>query len=461
MNRIIGGARVGVFVVLIVLVVVIAAVLIHFQNGQQPLKAGSEAGLSEPRGAVKHETSASVDDAFREAKPEIRARDVPKGLREGELAIDPADRIAAAKELMSRKEYEGAIAMLDEVITSFPGTDACAQAHLLKAICLRELGEDEAALAELRIVIEEHPDSSAAWEAAKTFALLHFKAESVIAGIEWIESLLERDPDNFATKKARWNLVELAARTADVTLMAELLEICKEVSEGDEGVDAQMARLALAWGMRRVDRTQALSLLDEVGMESTDPSVAAEAKLRLATLLWWQDMSRAAALLEEALSLPADESIKREARLKLAGWYAREDIASALAVFDQVMSDGWSEDELSNCMKDIVTNAIKGSADTGYLLTWLEEMAGGEGKVAEYAMQLGAFLENPEDPAAATYLSADMLREVAVAYMVGGDPRMAQQISEAYMRQMEAEGREGDEKRKDGGGAGRPPARAG
>ncbi len=317
---------------------------------------------------------------------------------QGERTFDAVSYMSAAMGLISGWQYADAVAVLDEIIANAPEINDRAQARLLKGICLRRLGKPEAALSEFQAVIAGYPEPSAAWEAARMFAEYHFNGEMVQEGIEWLGELLDADPGNLAAMKAKWNLVELAASTADLNDLPKLLAICEqEESRGGDTVDAQLARLALSWAMRRVDRTEALRLLEGLAQTSSASSVVAEAIMRQATLVSKEDTGRAIALLEEVLSLPAEEPSKKRARLELAALYAKEDVRNAVLTFEQAKLDGWTETELSNCLTGIVTNAIEGSADTGYLQAWLTNIALGEGKLAEDARLLASFMANPQN----------------------------------------------------------------
>jgi len=349
--------------------------------------AEQEAGVPKEEAALAPTSSEQSAQVARE----------PSRLSNGsKLPTDPEGYIAAAKELMSMEQYADAMAVLDGAVKSFPNADTSAEARLLKGTCLQRLGKPNEALLEFQAVIASYPDSPAAWEAARMFATLHFKGETIGEGLESVLALLDENPENRAAVKAKWNLVELAATTANETALMELLTICEEAGEQElNKLDAQLAQLALAWSLRRVDNGKALGLLESVARESADPSIAAEAMIRQASMLSMDDDSQSIALLEEVLSLPAEESIKKRAKLKLAALYAASDTPKAVLLFEEAMMEGWTERELSDALTDVVANAVEAGADAEYILTWLRTAAWGQGKLAEDASALESFIADP------------------------------------------------------------------
>ncbi len=363
------------------------------ESGKETVEAPRPAKPGDPR---LYEESVFVEDWWLPAYEELAKADA---------------RIGTAKDLLSQGNYEGAILLMEEIISTLSGTEAGALAHLIKGICLWGLGDREDALAEYETVILEYPDSVAAWEAVERFGLYHLKAYSVLEGMEWIADVLEADPANQAARKAKWELITRAARMATIPELEELWGICMDgLKEGGETIDAYEAGLALAESLRRVNREKMGELLEEIAEHCPDPSIAGQAKLELANIYSSWDPKSAVRLAQEVLASSANEWIKKEVRRRLAIISIAEDVLLAQDTFEQVLTDGWTEDELCSCLTEMGLAAVRSRTDGWPFRSWLEEIGGVGGKVGEHALMWKAFLEDPEDDDVLQYASFEMLR---------------------------------------------------
>ncbi len=328
-------------------------------------------------------------------------------------------RIGTAKALLSQGNYQGVRILMDEIISSLPGTDACALAYLMRGIAFLGERDIESALADFEKVILEYPESVAAVEAVNRFGQCHFGADTILAGMDWVIDVLERDPANTAARKAKWELIVRAARKGQLSDLEELWQICVDgLKAGDEPIEAYEAGLALAKALPRYNRSRMFELFREIAQYCPDPTIAGQAKLELVERYAGSYPDYALRLGNEVLSSSADQGIKKQVkRLMFAAYVAQGDIVMARDMFDEVSSEGWPADSLCYFLSTSMGTALAKGVDKKELLSWMTYLAGREGEVGEHARIWKTLIENPSQPEALEEATFYVLRDLGNAYV--------------------------------------------
>jgi len=193
------------------------------------------------------------------------------------LAQDANGLIATAKALASEEKYEEAIAELDQVITKYPGTDECAQAHLLKGKCLDELERFGEARDEYWTLVRQNAAGALGEEAAREFARVHrAKGLTVLSGAEMLRDELLTDPTNDTALRAAVKLLQYSPRVASLEERQQAAEVLAGLAAGDPELEGA--------GAEAVGRVAALETLEAMRDQLGSGPEASWVKLRLAEL---------------------------------------------------------------------------------------------------------------------------------------------------------------------------------
>ncbi len=306
------------------------------------------------------------------------------------------ERILLAKNMLGEGHYDEAIAMLREIIADGPDEDVASLAHLMMGIAMMAKEDRAGALVEFKLIIEDYARSAAVLEAAHMLASCSFRLGSTLEGLEWAMALLEEDPNNMGASLALWRLMSSQeARFVSKEELERRWEICMAAMKVSSiPAKAYDAALALAKSMVMVDRGKMFQMLQEIARNCPDPTIAANAKVELLDRFATWDPVEGIRLGEEVLASEADEAMKKQARRWMFYAYmAQGNVEQAQAMFGQMLSDGWSDEQLGYMLNMGMRGASVGDGEA--LSSWLVHLSTKEGAAASEALRLLPIVTSP------------------------------------------------------------------
>lgn len=113
------------------------------------------------------------------------------------MAADtPQTLLAQAETKITAKDYPAAVALLDQVVTSYPQSAESAVASCKKGDCLTRLSNRPGAMEAYRWVIENHPTSPAAPDAARGIAYTYLALGNRAEASKAFDALIEKYPQS-------------------------------------------------------------------------------------------------------------------------------------------------------------------------------------------------------------------------------------------------------------------------
>ena len=298
------------------------------------------------------------------------------------LAQEAEEYIAVAKALASEGNYQAAIVQLDEVISGYPATEACAEAHLLKGKYLEALERFAEARDEYWILVRQNLAGAIGEEAAREFARVHrVKGLTVVSGAEMLRNELLRDPTNDAALRAAVKLLQYSPRIASLEERQQAAEVLAGLAGGDPELEGA--------GSEALGRVAALETLEAMRDQLGSGPGASWVKLRLAELystggpcVGGYSPEQARQLYKEVIAESPGTVAAGRAHLCLASWLHPETIQDRFQHFLAAMPLLSTEELESEAARinGIVANAIVSEEIDGlkqFLNSVLEENPGG------------------------------------------------------------------------------------
>ena len=115
----------------------------------------------------------------------------------------PVAELKRCMALLEAKRTELAYESADNFLKAYPGSANVPQAKYLRALCEGALGLDETALAAMRALSDDYPDSDSAAQALFWIGSHHIARQNYQEGKATFEELLQRFPDGRLAPKVR------------------------------------------------------------------------------------------------------------------------------------------------------------------------------------------------------------------------------------------------------------------